>query len=67
MGGIDPTFSTIKNQAVISLSYYCYVLCVILYLLLLLISKRKPPSVRETENAQTKDLIGKARNEIANG
>ena len=67
MGGIDPTFSTIKNKPIVELSRYCYAICIILYLLLILISKAEPPSVKETTDLQAKDLIGKARSEIGNG
>jgi hypothetical protein len=67
MGGIDPTFSTIKNKAIVALSQYCYAICIILYLLLILISKAEPPSVKETMETQAKGLIDKARNEIGNG
>jgi hypothetical protein len=66
MGGIDPTFSTIKNRPLVALSRYCYAICIILYLLLILISKAEPPSVKETTESQAKDLIGKARSEIRN-
>ena len=67
MGGIDPTFSTIKNKPLVALSRYCYAMCIILYLLLILISKAEPPSVKDTTDFQAKDLIGKARSEIGNG
>ena len=66
MGGIDPTFSTIKNKSIVKLSHYCYGICIVLYLLLLLISKAEPPSVNETTEAQAKDLINRARREIGN-
>jgi len=66
MGGIDPTFSTIKNKSIVKLSYYCYGICIVLYLLLLLISKAEPPSVNETTEAEAKSLINKARREIGN-
>lgn len=64
MGGVDPTFSTIKNKPLISASYYCYGFCIVLYLLLLLISKAKPPTVDETVDAEADTLIGRARSEI---
>jgi hypothetical protein len=64
MGGIDPTFSTIKNKSLVALSQYFYAICIILYVLLLLISKAEPPSVKETTDSQATDLIDKARNEI---
>jgi hypothetical protein len=66
MGGIDPTFSTIKNKSLVALSRYCYAICIILYLLLILISKAEPPSVRATTESQAKGLIDRARNEIGN-
>lgn len=66
MGGIDPTFSTIKNKPIVELSHYCYGICIILYLLLLLISKAEPPSVNETTESEAKSLINKARREIGN-
>ena len=64
MGGIDPTFSTIKNKSVVKLSQYCYGICIILYLLLLLISKAEPPSVNETTETEAKSLMDRARKEI---
>jgi hypothetical protein len=66
MGGIDPTFSTIKNKSIVKLSHYCYGICIILYLLLLSISKAQPPSVNETMETQAKSLADKARREIGN-
>jgi hypothetical protein len=66
MGGVDPTFSTIKNKSIVKLSYYCYAICIVLYLLLLLISKAEPPSVNETTETQAQSLIHKARREIGN-
>lgn len=66
MGGIDPTFSTIKNKSIVKLSHYCYAICIALYLILLLISKAQPPSVNETTETEAKSLIDKARREIGN-
>jgi hypothetical protein len=66
MGGIDPTFSTIKNKSIVKLSQYCYGICIVLYLLLLLISKAEPPSVNQTTETEAKSLIDKARREIGN-
>jgi hypothetical protein len=66
MGGIDPTFSTIKNKSIVNLSYYCYVSCIVLYLFLLVISKAEPPSVNETTDFEAKNLIDRARKEIGN-
>ncbi|WJR79645.1 hypothetical protein [Bradyrhizobium sp. NP1] len=66
MGGIDPTFSTIKNKSVVKLSHYCYAICIILYLLLLLISKAEPPSVNETTESEARSLMARARKEIGN-
>jgi hypothetical protein len=64
MGGVDPTFSSIRNKSLVELSYYCYAICIALYLLLLLISKSKPPTVDDTVDTEANSLISKARSEI---
>lgn len=48
LGGIDPTFSTIQNRSVVSLSFWCYGAYTLIYFLLLLAAKEPPPSAGDT-------------------
>jgi hypothetical protein len=62
LGGIDPTFSTINNAAIVRLSFYCYGIFVIIYFLLLIGEKEKPPSARATLRDEASALVSKLNN-----
>jgi hypothetical protein len=62
LGGIDPTFSTINNAAIVRLSFYCYGSFVIIYFLLLIGEKEKPSSARKTFREEANALVGKLNN-----
>ncbi len=57
LGGIDPTFSTIRNRAIVDMSVYFYVVSIAIYFLLLVITKLEPPSFRRTLGGETAALI----------
>lgn len=61
LGGIDPTFSTIRNQAIVSLSFWCYGLYTLFYFLLLLGAKQTPPAAGATFNADAERLKSKLK------
>ncbi|MBB4370181.1 hypothetical protein GGD63_002974 [Bradyrhizobium sp. cir1] len=61
LGGIDPTFSTINNTAIVRLSYYCYALFVVIYFMLLIGEKEKPPSARSTLRQEADALVDKLK------
>jgi hypothetical protein len=61
LGGIDPTFSTIQNPAIVSLSFWCYGLYTLIYFLLLLGANQSPPAVGSTFQVDVERLKEKLR------
>jgi hypothetical protein len=61
LGGIDPTFSTIQNPAIVSLSFWCYGAYTVIYFLLLLEAKQPPPPAGNTFKADAEKLKEKLK------